>query len=107
MRFLVDAQLPPALCRWLETRGHQADHVGAILHEEAADRDIVAFAETNKCIVVSKDADFAMIFPPKNYQLVWLQCGNIDNLRLTAWLEQRWPVVATMLEGGESFLQVK
>jgi predicted nuclease of predicted toxin-antitoxin system len=22
MRFLVDAQLPPALCRWLEGRGH-------------------------------------------------------------------------------------
>jgi len=27
MRFLVDAQLPPALCGWLRERGHDALHV--------------------------------------------------------------------------------
>jgi predicted nuclease of predicted toxin-antitoxin system len=27
MKFLVDAQLPPALCGWLEARGHEAEHV--------------------------------------------------------------------------------
>ena len=27
MRFLVDAQLPPALARWLAERGHIAEHV--------------------------------------------------------------------------------
>lgn len=27
MRFLVDAQLPPALARWLTERGHDAVHV--------------------------------------------------------------------------------
>jgi predicted nuclease of predicted toxin-antitoxin system len=27
MRFLVDAQLPPGLCRWLRERGHEAEHV--------------------------------------------------------------------------------
>lgn len=26
-RFLVDAQLPPALARWLEAQGHMAEHV--------------------------------------------------------------------------------
>jgi predicted nuclease of predicted toxin-antitoxin system len=29
MKFLVDAQLPPGLCRWLQARGHEAEHVGA------------------------------------------------------------------------------
>ena len=26
MNFLIDAQLPPALCGWLRERGHQAVH---------------------------------------------------------------------------------
>jgi predicted nuclease of predicted toxin-antitoxin system len=27
MRFIVDAQLPPALARWLANKGHEAEHV--------------------------------------------------------------------------------
>ena len=27
MRFLVDAQLPPRLCRWLADKGHESIHV--------------------------------------------------------------------------------
>ena len=27
MRFIVDAQLPPALARWLTVKGPQAEHV--------------------------------------------------------------------------------
>jgi predicted nuclease of predicted toxin-antitoxin system len=27
MRFLVDAQLPPALARWFAANGHTAEHV--------------------------------------------------------------------------------
>jgi len=30
MRFLVDAQLPPALARTLEAGGHEAEHVADI-----------------------------------------------------------------------------
>ena len=28
MRFVIDAQLPPALARWLAAQGHEAEHVG-------------------------------------------------------------------------------
>ena len=28
MRFLVDAQLPPALARWLAAQGHETAHIG-------------------------------------------------------------------------------
>jgi predicted nuclease of predicted toxin-antitoxin system len=107
MRFLVDAQLPPALCRWLEARGHQAEHVKSVLSEGAADGDIVGFAETNGCVVVTKDADFATVFPSKRYQLLWLQCGNIDNARLIRWLEPRWNVLEALLGAGETFLEVR
>lgn len=37
MRFLVDAQLPPALARYLTAAGHQAEHVYDIDMGEASD----------------------------------------------------------------------
>jgi predicted nuclease of predicted toxin-antitoxin system len=30
MNFLTDAQLPPALCRWLEARGHARPQSAAL-----------------------------------------------------------------------------
>ena len=40
MRFLVDAQLPPALARWLAGRGHTAEHVADLMMAGASDRMI-------------------------------------------------------------------
>ncbi|WCM27532.1 DUF5615 family PIN-like protein [Sphingomonas sp. QA11] len=47
MKFLVDAQLPPALCRWLDARGQQAVHVADIGLVAASDATIAAYAETH------------------------------------------------------------
>jgi predicted nuclease of predicted toxin-antitoxin system len=40
MRFLVDAQLPPALARWRAEQGHQAEHVADINLAAASDGTI-------------------------------------------------------------------
>jgi predicted nuclease of predicted toxin-antitoxin system len=40
MRFLIDAQLPPALVRWLTEQGHYAEHVV----------DATAFIATDKSL---------------------------------------------------------
>ena len=37
MKFIVDAQLPPALARWLREQGHQAEHVAEAGLREAED----------------------------------------------------------------------
>jgi len=37
MRFLIDAQLPPALARWLSSQGHHAEHVADLGLEAAED----------------------------------------------------------------------
>jgi predicted nuclease of predicted toxin-antitoxin system len=58
MRFLVDAQLPPALARWLTAAGHEAEHV--------ADRDMQAASGTatwdlalrEQTVIITKDEDF-------------------------------------------------
>jgi antitoxin VapB len=36
MKFLVDAQLPPALARWLTAKGHAAEHTDRLTREIAA-----------------------------------------------------------------------
>jgi hypothetical protein len=48
MRFLVDAQLPPMLVRWLRERGHEAEHVTEIGMVGASDRDIAARRKPTK-----------------------------------------------------------
>lgn len=59
MRFLVDAQLPPALARFLEGQGHEARAVRELGLRDADDTAIWTFAERDGRIIVTKDEDFA------------------------------------------------
>lgn len=42
MKFLVDAQLPPAFCRWLRDHGQEAEHIFDIGMIAASDGAIAA-----------------------------------------------------------------
>ena len=55
MRFLVDAQLPPALARWLASQGHVAQHVADQNLESASDAAIWDFAVAASAVVITKD----------------------------------------------------
>jgi predicted nuclease of predicted toxin-antitoxin system len=57
VKFLVDNQLPVALCRFFQTNGHPSVHVLDNAMDESLDRDIWAFAEANDFILVSKDEE--------------------------------------------------
>ena len=57
VRFLVDAQLPPALARWLASQGHEAEHVTDIGLASARDLDIWKYAQTTGAVIISKDED--------------------------------------------------
>lgn len=57
MRFLVDAQLPPALARPLIEHGHVAEHVGEIGPGDAPDRDLWRCALEHDLVIVTKDED--------------------------------------------------
>jgi predicted nuclease of predicted toxin-antitoxin system len=54
MRFIVDAQLPPALVRWLSAKGHVADHVGDLRMGAASDREIWNLALRIPAIIVER-----------------------------------------------------
>jgi predicted nuclease of predicted toxin-antitoxin system len=104
MKFLVDAQLPPGLCRWLENRGHSAHHVSELWEEPPRDFEISDYAEKESVAVISKDADFVELRLPDRFAFVWLRCGNVSNLRLSEWLDDQWESVERRLEAGARFI---
>lgn len=59
MKFLIDAQLPPALARWLVEAGCEAQAVREIGLRMAEDNAIWRHAESGDCVIVTKDEDFA------------------------------------------------
>lgn len=107
MIFLVDAQLPPALCRWLRERGHEAAHVAELGLLAADDVTIARRAEVDGSVLVSKDEDFVTLRLPDRFVLLWLRCGNVTNRALSGWLTPRWPDVEALLGAGERFVEVR
>src|SRR5205814_376440 len=95
MRFLIDAQLPPALARYLESHGHEAGAVRELGLRDAKDPAIWNFALQGGWVVVTKDEDFARraLVDNSGPQVLWLRIGNSTNRVLFAWL-------APLLEGA-------
>lgn len=57
MRFLIDAQLPPALATWLEIQGHEAEHVGDCGLGSESDLSIRLYADRVGAAIITKDQD--------------------------------------------------
>jgi predicted nuclease of predicted toxin-antitoxin system len=58
VKFLVDMPLPPALARWLATRGHDAVHASAVGLDRSTDTEILARAKQEARTVVTADLDY-------------------------------------------------
>ena len=107
MRCLIDAQLPPGLCGWLREQGVEAEHVSDVLGGQTPDERIAEHARAEGLVLITKDDDFRLRYPPSDYRLIWLRCGNITNRALREWLGARWPEVWRRLEDGEVFVEVR
>jgi predicted nuclease of predicted toxin-antitoxin system len=107
MRFLTDAQVPPALCGWLEERGHEAVHVSEVGLIGASDAEIAARVEADGAILVTKDEDFLTLRLPDRFTLLWPRRGNATNAALRDWLEPRWEETERLLAAGERFVEVR
>ena len=106
MRFLVDAQLPPALCHWLGEKGHDAVHVSMVLSGETPDKEVAAYAAAQERVVLTKDDDFTFRHWQDGLVVVWCRIGNASNRALVAWLEPRWHAIEQALLGGERLVEV-
>ena len=109
MNFLVDAQLPTALARWLHAQGHTAQHVGELGLLDAEDPRIWAYVLANQVTILTKDEDFAMRFArtANAPAIIWLRKGNATNRALIEWLTPRWPEIIALLESGERLIEVR
>jgi predicted nuclease of predicted toxin-antitoxin system len=100
----VDAQLPPALARWIASRGHAAEHVAVALAPRAHDIAIVRYAQEHSAVVVTKDADFLTLAPPPALLLV--KTGNIPNRALFNLFRDRFDQSVQMLESGQDVVEI-
>ena len=109
MKFLVDAQLPPALVRWLSGLGHEAHHVEDVGLRDADDGPIWAYALSAGAVILTKDEDFAVRagHDPSCPVIIWLRIGNATNRALLQWLEPRWPQIVTLLDAGHHLIEVR
>ncbi len=108
MRFLIDAQLPPALARWLESRGHDAEHVADRGLSAAEDRAIWRHAAATGAILVTKDEDFALIrtLEQEGPSVLWIRLGNTRRKELLEWFERILPAALRALERGDSLIEL-
>ena len=108
MRFLVDAQLPPALARWLAERGHTAEHVSDLGLQAADDRVLWDHALATQAVIVTKDEDFALrrTLTATGPAIVWVRRGNTRRRELLAWFEPLLPTVVDLLARREPLVEI-
>ena len=108
MRFLVDAQLPPALARWLSSAGHHAEHVADIGLAGARDSEIGTYALSAGAVIVSKDEDFALrkVLYRNGPSIVWIRLPNSRRSELLTWFAHALPKIVEAFERGESFIEL-
>lgn len=108
MRFLVDAQLPPALARWLVAQGHEAAHVGDLGMQAASDVAIWDHALALSYAIVTKDEDFAQrkVLADNGPVVVWIRLPNTRRRDLLTWFDTVLPDVLAALARGETLIEV-
>ncbi|MGD0763990.1 MAG: DUF5615 family PIN-like protein [Roseiarcus sp.] len=108
MRFLVDAQLPPALARRLAEHGHGAEHVADRRLAAASDAQIWDFALQRAAVIGAKDEDFAQrkALVENGPRLVWIRIPNARRREPLAWFDAASPDLLSALERGESLIEL-
>jgi predicted nuclease of predicted toxin-antitoxin system len=108
VRFLIDAQLPPALVKHLAMRGHVGEHVNDIGIGGATDLEIWLHARASGAVIVTKDEDFATLTrrEPTGPQVIWIRLGNTTNAALWTALGPLLAEIIEALESGERLIEI-
>jgi len=109
VKFLVDNQLPDALCRFLNAHGHESSHVLGLNMDEVSDLEIWNYAATGNWIVVSKDEDFLHLANRQNdtRKLLWVRLGNSRKQTLLQAFERELPGVARAFDEGFRVVEIR
>jgi predicted nuclease of predicted toxin-antitoxin system len=109
VRFLIDAQLPPELARYLLSRGHQAEHVFELKLATASDRRIWNHALAQNAALITKDEDFVTmraLSRDNGPAIVWVRVGNTTTRALVAVFDSVLPGLIAAIERGETVIQI-
>ena len=109
MRFIVDAQLPPALARFLTAQGFFAEHVVDIGFGSADDSSIWDYALQHQAVIVTKDEDFPhrVQQSQKTPIIVWLRIGNASRRALLQWFSPLVPQIVQLIEDGNRLVEIR
>jgi len=104
MKFLVDAQLPRKLCKWLRDAGHDVVHTLDLpLGNATPDSVVLTIAMNEQRVVVTKDDDFVQshLIVGRPEKLLLVSTGNIGNAELESLLRKNMSrIEATLQTGG-------
>ena len=109
MKWIVDAQLPPALAVALCEAGCDAVAVREIGLREAKDAAIWQYALENRAAILTKDEDFAErgLRSEPAPVVSWLRIGNATNPVLLGWFLPMVPAVVARIERGDRLIEVR
>jgi predicted nuclease of predicted toxin-antitoxin system len=96
MKFLVDAQLPRALCLLLQSAGHDAIHTSQLSAGNATTDEVInELSLRDQRVVVTKDTDFyhSHLTQGKPWKLLLIRTGNIRTAQLKRLLQDHLPRV--------------
>ena len=104
MKFLIDAQLPRRLARWLSTKGHDALHTMDLpAGNRTTDIEIGELSILERRVVVTKDEDFVATFLLQRtpHKLLVVSTGNTSNHELLRLFEDNLDRVIQVLEESD------
>ena len=104
MRFLVDAQLPVRLARWLQDKGHDVLHTCDLpTGNRTDDSDVNELSLREARVVVTKDTDFVgtLLLTRKPYKLLLVATGNIGNADLEGLFQRNLEVIVSTLDTSD------
>jgi predicted nuclease of predicted toxin-antitoxin system len=108
VKFLVDAQLPARLARFLSSAGRDALHTTELPDgNRTTDRRIAELADEEGRVVVTKDRDFreGHLLTRSPQRLLVVATGNITNTALLSLFEMHLDAIANAL-GEADFVEL-
>lgn len=102
--FLIDAQLPYQLKRWLDQIGCDCQHTLDLPKKNGTpDTEVAAYADENDRILVSKDGDFINLKILRNTpkRILLITTGNINNETLLRLFDANFDVILKLFKTHE------
>ncbi len=101
MKFLIDAQLPSRLARWLGSKGYEAVHTSDLPEGNRTDDGALnARSVRDQSVLVTKDEDFVDSFLLRHepHKLLLITTGNIRNQELERLFAENLEQIVQSLE---------